>query len=77
MIHMNIAVATGISLKEPQTIDMQMLVLDLRWRHAARQFQTTDIFSSPVEQGLMLEKEHGNCTYLNQLYVRNLLVVSV
>jgi hypothetical protein len=25
----------------------------------------------------MLEKEHGNCTYLNQLYVRNLLVVSV
>jgi hypothetical protein len=31
----------------------------------------------PVKQGLMLAKEDGNCTSLNQLDVRNLFVVSV
>jgi hypothetical protein len=30
-----------------------------------------------VKQGLMLASEDGNCTYLNQLDVRNLLVASV
>jgi hypothetical protein len=45
-------------------------------RHAAWQFPTRDIFSA-LKQELMLAKEDGNCTYLNQLDGRNLLVVSV
>jgi hypothetical protein len=45
-------------------------------RHAAWQFPTPDIFPA-VKQGLMLAKKGWKCTYLNQLYVRNLLVVSV
>jgi hypothetical protein len=45
-------------------------------RHAARQFPTPDIFPA-VKQGLMLAYEDGNCTYLNQLDWRNLLVASV
>jgi hypothetical protein len=30
-----------------------------------------------LKEGLMLAEEDGDCTYLNQLYARNLLVVSV
>jgi hypothetical protein len=45
-------------------------------RRAAWQFPTPDIFPV-VKQGLMLAQEDGNCTYLNQLDARNLLVVSV
>jgi hypothetical protein len=44
--------------------------------HAAWQFQTRIIFPA-LKEGLMLAKEGGNCTHLNQLDVRNLLVVSV
>jgi hypothetical protein len=40
------------------------------------QFYSTDFFPA-VKQGLMLSKEVGNRTYLNQLDARNLLVVSV
>jgi hypothetical protein len=40
------------------------------------QFPTPDIFPA-VKHGFMLAQEDGNCTYLNQFYARNLLVVSV
>jgi hypothetical protein len=49
--------------------------LDLRCRHAVWQFQTKIIYPA-VKQWLMLTQEDGNCTHLNQLDVRNLLVVS-
>jgi hypothetical protein len=45
-------------------------------RYAAWQFPTPEIFPA-VKQGLMLSQENGNCTYLNQIDARNLLVVSV
>jgi hypothetical protein len=46
---------------------------DVATRHGSFQYQ---IFPA-VKQGLMLAQGDGNCTHLNQLDARNLLVVSV
>jgi hypothetical protein len=53
-----------------------MQMVDLRCPHAGLRFKTKIIFSA-VKQGLMLTYEDGNSSYLNQVDVRNLLVVSV